>query len=201
MKFKYLAIALSMLLINFNIQVFAEDHNHHHEHKEMKGGEVTSKSIYQLDSKWLDQNNKKIKLKDFSGKPVILTMLYTGCTKSCPIIIGHLKSFYDSLSNEEKNKVNFVVLSFDSKRDTPKNLKKFADKNKLGKNFYLLNGSDDSILEIASLLGIKYSKTDDGEFSHTNKIILLNKKGEVFHQNEGLKENIEESKKILKELF
>ena len=151
MKFKYLTIALSMLLINFNIPVFAKDHNNHHEHKEMKGGEVTSKSIYQLDSKWLDQNSKKIKLKDFSGKPVILTMLYTGCTKSCPIIIGHLKSFYDSLSNEEKNKVNFVVVSFDSKRDTPKNLKKFTDKNKLGKSFYLLNGSDDSILEIASL--------------------------------------------------
>lgn len=201
MRLKYWSIVFSFLAFNFNSFVLAEDTACHHHHEELKGGEITSNSIYQLDSKWLDQNSNETKLKQFAGKPVVLTMLYTSCTKSCPVIIGYLKNFYDTLSTEEKNKVTFVVVSFDAERDTPTALKKFADKYKLLNNFYLLNGSNDSILEVASLLGIKFAKTEDGEFSHTNKIILLNKKGEIFHQNEGLMESVEDSKKFLKEIL
>ncbi|MFN8671592.1 MAG: SCO family protein [Candidatus Sericytochromatia bacterium] len=202
MKFKYkLLLVCSLFMLSNNKILLAKETSHHHHHEKIESLKATSNSIYQINSKWKNQDNKDVKLQDFKDKPVVLTMLYTSCTKSCPIIIGYLKTFYESLSNEDKDKVNFVVISFDSKRDNPEKLKKFSEKNNLISNFTFLNGSDDNILEIASLLGIKYIKTDDEEFSHTNKIIFLNKKGEIYYQNEGLSEDIEESKKILKKIF
>lgn len=200
MKKKYYSFILStMLLININKPVFADEHHHHH-HEEISGSKISNKSIYLLDSKWKDQNNKSLQLKDFAGKPVIISMLYTSCTKSCPIIMEYIKDFYNSLSKKEKENVRVLIISINPEKDTPKVLKTFEKKHKLDKNFFLLSGNKDTVLEIASLLGIRYVKTDE-DYSHTNKILVLNKKGEIIHQNEGLTEDLKETKKYLDKAF
>lgn len=196
MNKKYITFLLSLILIQgVNNIAFAQDHHHHH-HTEVKGSEVSKKSIYLLDSKWKTQNNKTVQLKDFRGKPVVVSMLYTTCTKSCPIIMSKLKELNELLSAKEKNNVTFLIISINPEKDTPKVLKAFAEKNKTNNNFVFLSGTSDSVLEIASLLGIRYVKTDD-DYSHTNKLLILNKKGEVVHENEGLNEDLIESKKHL----
>lgn len=195
MNKKYITFLLSLILIQgVNNIAFAQDHHHHH--TEVKGSEVSKKSIYLLDSKWKTQNNKTVQLKDFRGKPVVVSMLYTTCTKSCPIIMSKLKELNELLSAKEKNNVTFLIISINPEKDTPKVLKAFAEKNKTNNNFVFLSGTSDSVLEIASLLGIRYVKTDD-DYSHTNKLLILNKKGEVVHENEGLNEDLIESKKHL----
>lgn len=190
MKKKYFNLLFSLLFTcGIGSNVIA--HEHHHE---MKGSAISKKSIYLLDAKWKDQNNKSMQLKNLEGKPVVMTMLYSTCTKSCPIIVNYMKGVQDLLSDEERSKVNFLVISINPEKDTPKVLKEFEKKNKLDNNFSLLNGSPDSVLEVASLVGIRYAKDGD-EFSHTNKILILNKKGEIVHQNEGLNEKLSDMKK------
>jgi protein SCO1/2 len=49
-----------------------------------------------------------------------------------------------------------------------------------------LRGSPGDIMELGNLLGVKYKKLPDGEFSHSNIITLLNERGEVVDQLIGL---------------
>ena len=42
------------------------------------------------------------------------------------------------------------------------------------------------VLELAALLGIKYKKEPTGQYAHSNLITLLDKNGEIVHQQPGL---------------
>ena len=57
---------------------------------------------------------------------------------------------------------------------------------------YLLHGDDDSVRELAALLGVKYQQDANGAFSHSNLVTVLNLEGEIAHQRLGLKGGLEE---------
>lgn len=177
------AIFLFLSLIGTNKYVYAHDH-----HEQMKGSKPTSNSIYWLGGKWKNMDNKIFELKSFSGYPVVITMLYTNCADICPLITSYIQSVEQGLKPEEIKKTKFVIVSIDPEHDTPKKLAEFAKSHLISeKNWKLLNGSQRQVLELATLLGIKYKKTNDGQFSHTTKIIVLNKKGEISYETEDIK--------------
>ena len=81
----------------------------------------------------------------------------------------------------------FVLVSIDPARDTPQALLKYAEERNLNTSRWsLLTGSNDEVMELAMILGFKYTSNDNGGFTHTNLISFLNKSGEIIHQNEGL---------------
>ena len=50
--------------------------------------------------------------------------------------------------------------------------------------------SADDTLEMAALLGVKFKKSADGQFAHSNVITILNPEGEIIHQQIGLGQNL-----------
>ena len=54
----------------------------------------------------------------------------------------------------------------------------------------LLSRHPDVVLELATLLGIKYKRDQSGGFIHSNVIIVLNKAGEIVHRHEGLQQDM-----------
>ncbi|MCK9212154.1 MAG: SCO family protein, partial [Ignavibacteriaceae bacterium] len=81
----------------------------------------------------------------------------------------------------------------DPERDTPEKLLQYAKRKNLDLHRWsLLSGKNDDILEIAALLGFKYRKEANGDFSHTNIITLLNEKGEIAFQLIGLNQDVKE---------
>ncbi|MDP1994047.1 MAG: SCO family protein, partial [Ignavibacteria bacterium] len=163
--------------------------------------EFSEKSIYQLTGNWTDQNNKQVHLGKYQGKKVVLAMFFASCTYACPIILNDMQKIEKSLPNEKLAKTQFVFLSIDPERDTPEKLLQYAKRKNLDLNRWsFLTGKNDDILEIAALLGFKFRKEANGDFSHTNMITLLNEKGEIAFQLVGLNQNVKEFiKKILKE--
>jgi protein SCO1/2 len=167
---------------------------------EMESEEISESSIYQLESKWKDQNNKTFTLKEFDGKKVVLTMFFASCTYACPILINDMKRIEAGLSKEDDiSSYRFLLISIDPKRDTPENLKEFANNNNLDlKRWKLLTGNSDNIMELAAVIGFKYKKDKNGDYSHSNLITFLNEEGEIFHQQVGLNQDITPStEKIL----
>jgi protein SCO1 len=155
-----------------------------------KSGEFTDNSIYQLESEWINQDNKEFRLSSFKGKPVVLTMFFASCTYACPILVNDMKKIESSLPGDMHG-YNFVLVSIDPERDTPEALKNFADAKNLDKERWtLLTGSGDDIMELAALLGFKYKKEADGSYSHSNMILVLNEEGEITHQHNGLNQDI-----------
>jgi protein SCO1/2 len=89
----------------------------------------------------------------------------------------------------ENGKVNFLLVSFDSERDFPDQLKKFADASGLDQNWTLLHGSENAVRTLSVLLNVQFEKDAEGNFSHSNIISVLDKKGKLVYQKEGLGED------------
>lgn len=149
---------------------------------------VPKNSIYQVRSSWKDQNNQSVSLKDYSGKKTLIGMIYSMCPHACPMTISKMQEIEREIAKYEKKNYRIILASFDPERDTPARLKEYMAGRKLDeKQWTFLSASKDSVArELAVALGISYKKLDDGEFSHSNIITLLDEKGVVLSKIESL---------------
>lgn len=165
-------------LLNF---AQAEDHSHHAKMEKPAVEEVLpDESLYNLNSSLLDVNGKTVPLASLRGKPVVISMAYTACAYTCPLILSHMQQLEKALEAKGKVNVQFILVSFDPKRDTPQVLADYTKKKKLSKNWSLLTSkSDKEPREIASLLGIKYKEVEGGDYDHSFVIAVLDKDGVI----------------------
>lgn len=167
-------------------QMTSEDHTAHTQMK-MASGEPTDESIYNVSSVWQNRYGHEVTLDSLRGKVQVVAMVYTHCEFACPRILADMRRIRDRLSEEELNSTNFVIVSIDPERDTPERLQNFAAENDLSdEHWTLLNGDQGDILELAALLGVKYKRISKTDFTHSNMISVLNKKGEIVHQRKKL---------------
>jgi protein SCO1 len=162
-------------------------------------GSVSDKSLYQLDSVWTNQVAKPFKLTSLQGKPVVLTMFFAKCEYACPILVHDMRRIEAGLPESIRTNVSFVLVSFDSDRDTPEALARYHREHGLAGNWTLLRGGSDDVLELAALLGVKYKKDSRGQFAHSNVITVLNEAGEIIHQQIGLNQAVGETVKKIGE--
>lgn len=147
---------------------------------------VSDESLYQLAGEWHSQNGDTLELSKLSGKIPVMTMIFTRCDFACPRIVDDLKKIEKQVPADKKDQVVFVLVSFDSERDTPDKLKEFAKKMKLNNKWLLLHGDEEQVRELSMLLDVKYKKQPDGSFSHSNGITLLDTGGSIAAHIEGL---------------
>ena len=150
----------------------------------------TDKSLYLLDSKWTSDVNREIQLGVLRGRPQIVAMFFTHCEYACPILVSELKAIEAKLAPKVLAKVDFLLVSIDTQRDTPAELAAFREKRQLARERWtLLRGGADDVRELAALLGVNYVEDSRGQFAHSNIITLLNSEGEVAFQHAGLKQD------------
>lgn len=145
-------------------------------------------SIYQASSSWSLQDKSRIHLSDLSGQPVLMTMAYTGCEYTCPLIIEKLRSIEAEIQKQGGTKYRIVIASFDPDADRPDRLSSFMKKRKIENPAWSMMVADNapSTRELAILLGINYKAEEGGHFSHSNVISLLDSQGRILHQLNGL---------------
>jgi len=157
----------------------------------LPAGQPTDKSLYLLDSEWTSDVSRKIKLGALRGRPQIVAMFFTHCEYACPILVSELTTIERRLPPEVLGKVDFLLVSIDSKRDTPAALAAFRKKRQLTRERWtLLRGETDDVRELAALLGVNYTEDARGQFAHTNLITVLNAEGEITFQHTGLKQDL-----------
>lgn len=179
---------LTMAILFFSEQGFSEE-------------KKSDDSIYQLTSTWQDQTGKDVRLKDFAGKMVIISMGYTGCAHACPLIISKIKSIEAELKLKKITNYRVVFVSFDTVKDRPKDLKKYIDKKELDTNVWtmLSSSKDADVRELANVLGINYKDVGDGDFVHSNVITALDAKGNIIEKLETLNDEINKLTKKIEE--
>lgn len=156
-------------------------------------------SVYNLSGRWKGVDGRDFPLTALKGKPVVLTLAYTACKASCPLIISKLKDI-EAQSGPSADRVSIVVASFDPVGDTPKRLAEFAAQRKLDPRrwIFLSPSSDRDVRELAAVLGISYSVDAEGEISHSNAIVLLDAGGVIASKVNGLASSHEDFVKRLK---
>lgn len=127
---------------------------------------------------WEDESGKKLSLSEYSGKLVVLTMLYTECKKTCPFVtMKALKDLKEYMDNH-KLEAEYVVATLDPVTDTPNKLKQFKTKQ-VGElpNWHFIRSSKEETRRFAKTIGLgNYWEMDD-HIVHGFKIFILDKQG------------------------
>lgn len=148
---------------------------------------VSDTSIYQVDSLWIDHRGTKKPLKSLASSIQVVTMGYTSCQYACPRLLADMLAIESKLPKNLLKNVHFTFISIDPERDTPEQISKYLEKNELDhERWHVLTSTPESVQELAVLLGVKYRKSSETDFAHSNIITVLNKKGEIIHRLEGL---------------
>ncbi len=151
---------------------------------------------------FLNQDSVKVQFpKIIKDKITVLAMVYTRCPDICPMTTHNMFLVEEKLSDELKDKVKFIVISFDPNRDSPAVLKKFAEIRDLSfKSWTLLSGDEQNTKEVMLKFGIKAIPADssydeNGELSynviHTDRISLIDPKGKLKANYKGSTAKIE----------
>jgi protein SCO1/2 len=146
----------------------------------------SDKSVYQLDNVWTNDSGKEVGLSSFTGRPQIVAMFFARCQYACPLLVYKMKQIEQALPQNTRGKVDFLLVTFDSEKDTPAELSKYRAGHDLGEHWTLLHGSAAEVQDFAAVLGIKYKQDAQGQFMHSNVLTLLNSKGEIAYQEPGL---------------
>ena len=157
-------------------------------------GAFTDKSIYQTDSSWTNDAGKQMKLGALRGRSQIVAMFFAKCEYACPILVHDMKRIESALPETLRAQTGFVLVSFDTERDTPAALRAYRTQQSLdAARWTLLRGDADNVLELAALLGVKFKQDARGQFAHSNLITVLDSNGEIIHQQVGLNGTVEET--------
>jgi len=159
----------------------------------MAAAPFSKESIYQLDAGFTDDAGRPFTLGELRGRPVVLDLFFASCGYACPLTVSEMQTIRAKLPLEIRDRAVFVLVSFDTTRDTPAALAQYRTQRALDKQWVLLHGTDDAVRELAALLGVKYKQETDGAFSHSNLLTILNSQGEIVHQRTGLQGGLDEA--------
>lgn len=123
---------------------------------------------------------------DFEGNYVVMGFIYTHCPDICTFITQNLIKTQELLNHPDD--IQFVAMTFDPKRDTPKVLKAYGEAFNTGQNFNFLTGDTLQIeafmdsARVRSQVSLR-QVTDTGKeiyfMNHSDKIMVFDKKGRV----------------------
>ena len=152
--------------------------------------DVTSKpsgrSVYQLDSSWVEDNGRTLRLGALEGDMQLLALIYTTCTGACPVTVKSLQMFSRNMPGDIKGQVRFLLVTVDPETDTLPILREYRRDMKLDRRWKLLRGSAKDVRELAAVLGFNYEQIESGQFAHSNLVTVLDRQGEIVHQQNDL---------------
>lgn len=162
---------------------------------------ISELSIYNLPSKWTNQNNEEIQLKALQGNVLVMVMIYTSCKTACPRLVADMRGIEEQIPADKKDEVTLVFVSIDPETDTPQRLKEFARENQMdSEKWVFLRGSEADTREFSAVLAVNYKRISPMDFSHSNIISVFDRKGELAYQQEGLGINNAETVSKIMEL-
>lgn len=148
------------------------------------GPAVPQGSLYALDSTWTKQTGEKIEWRKSSGTTRVVALGYATCKGVCPRIIGDMQRIEQALDETSRAGCRFTFVSLDPVHDKVPELKALAERHKLdAAHWDLLTGSEDSVLELAVALGVRYDRLPNGiDFAHSYLIAVIGPDGTLVHQ-------------------
>lgn len=135
------------------------------------------------DHAFLDRNNGVIRLADFKGKPLVVNLIYTSCSHTCPLIASALvKAVKTAEAGLGRGAFSVVTVGFDTKADTPARMRAFARTQGIDlPNWHFLSADAATIDRLADETGFIFFASMKG-FDHLAQISILDGMGRVYRQ-------------------
>jgi len=142
-------------------------------------------SVYQGDVTLTNDHAERFAWRAQRGQPQIVSMFYTSCRFTCPMLVDGAKAVQASLAPDERARLHVTFISFDPTRDTTRALAQLrADRDLDRERWTLARLEHADVRTVAALLGVRYRALADGDFNHTSVLILLDSDGRIVARTE-----------------
>jgi protein SCO1/2 len=148
------------------------------------------------------QDGARVSLRDYRGKVLAVTFIFTSCADTCPLLTDKMARVQDELGVDFGARVAFASITVDPERDTPEVLKQYAEAfgaNPAGWAF--LTGTPEGIREVTRRYGVFVSNAVDGDVDHTFLTSLIDPRGMLRVQYLGVRFDPEEFRRDLLSLL
>ena len=111
---------------------------------------------YFTDLELRTQDNRPVRFytDTMEGRTVVINFIYTNCKDACPLITQKMLQMRDLLGDKFNKDVFFITVSTDPERDSPAELKKYAQKQSADiPGWLFLTGSKENIAVILKKFG------------------------------------------------
>jgi len=133
------------------------------------------------DYTFTDRSGRTVRLSDYRGKPLVISMIYTRCPIICATTTRSLSAL--KLSQDALGADSFGVLTigFDTENDTPEAMGDFAKRMDVNlPNWEFVSADSDTIKKLSKDLGFVFSPSDEGAFNHITQTTYIDGQGKVY---------------------
>ncbi|MDT3677267.1 MAG: SCO family protein [Burkholderiaceae bacterium] len=136
-----------------------------------------------LDVAMRDHTGKPVRFSDFAGKPLLVSLVYTGCFQACPVATQFLaqavRTARDALGND---RFHIVSIGFNQPFDDPAAMAAFRKQNGIDdRDWHFLSPDPAQIDALTANLGFSYEATPKG-FDHVTQVTVVDAEGVIYRQ-------------------
>jgi len=135
------------------------------------------------DYTFLDRSGRKVRMADYRGKPLVISMIYTHCPFVCATVTRNLSAIKASQDALGADNFGVLTVGFDTENDTPEAMDDFAKRMEVNLPKWEFVSSDpETIRKLSRDLGFVFIPTEEGGFNHTTQTTFVDAQGKVYRQ-------------------
>lgn len=130
-----------------------------------------------------DTEGRPVALRDYRGKPLLVSLIYTSCADVCPTLIASLyPAVQAAMAVLGPGSFNVITVGFDVRNDSPARLRSFARTHGVDLPNWRFVATDEASLDaLAQAVGFGiYSRT--GGFDHLAQVSVVDAEGRLRRQ-------------------
>lgn len=124
----------------------------------------------------------RISTAEFKDKWYLVYFGYTYCPDICPTSLAEMRQIHRLLTPEAQQNIEFIMVSVDPNRDTPKQLRAYL--NFFHPDFKGLTGEMADVQELSNAMGIPFIPGDTSQpgytVDHSGNLAIINPAGKHF---------------------
>jgi protein SCO1/2 len=166
--------------------VFAEEYDLEFDHEAALAASQAAIGQSLGEYTFRNTHGQSLRLQELSGKPMILSLIYTSCHHVCPMITKNLEEKV-AIAREAfgDDKFSVVTIGFDWRVDTAEQMRVYASSRGIDQtHWHFLSGDARAIESIASDVGFHFIASAKG-FDHLSQTTIVDASGRVYRQVSG----------------
>lgn len=131
-----------------------------------------------------NQDGETVSLAGFKGQVVLVTAVYSSCTKTCPMMLTKIRSVLDQLTPQEREGLAVLAFSLSPEADTRELRARTAQLYGMeSPRFHFVNGVPAEINALLDQLNVARVRDETtGEITHSNLFFLLDREGRIAYR-------------------
>jgi protein SCO1/2 len=135
------------------------------------------------DHSFVNRDKRQVRLSDYRGKPLLISLIYTSCYHSCSVFTRYLGEMVE-VAREAlgENSFSVATIGFDALNDSPGRMAQYASKQSIDMaDWSFLSGDVETLKTLTTELGFTYAASPKG-FDHMVQVSMIDANGRIYRQ-------------------